>query len=62
METPNLVCGLVFTKIFLEKLVLSSWRHHNKVTATFLKTDVIFAMKTQAVQISYIGLFFDTES
>ena len=58
----------VFQK-FLEKLVhekpnfdIRLLCHHNKVTAAFLKKSVIFTMKSQAVQILYAGLFFDTES
>ena len=30
--------------------------------ALFAKNRVIFAMTSQAVQIFYVGLFFDTES
>ena len=51
--TPNLVCKLVFTKFFSKKLILSSWRHHSDVKAIFSKSDVIFAMMTQAFQILY---------
>ena len=68
IETPNLACGLAVTKFFI-KLVLSWWRHYcgnddvifSKNTA-LSKNDGIFAMTSQEVQISSIGLFFETES
>ena len=42
---------------FLEKLILSWWRHNCDATAIFSKNDVIYVMN-----ILYIDLFFDTES
>ena len=42
IKTPNLACGLVFTKS-LEKIVLSS-SHKCDVTSTFSKNNFIFAM------------------
>ena len=53
MEAPNQVWGLVFTKFFLEKLVLSSECHHSDVTAIFSQNDIIFAMTSQVVEILY---------
>ena len=45
-----------------EKLVLIRWHYHCDVTALFSKNDVIFAKSSQAVEVLYMGLFFDTES
>ena len=59
MGAPNLACGLVFTKLFwkigFELLTPSTWRHGH-----FSKNDVIFTMASQALQVLYKGLFFNT--
>ena len=54
METPKPVFGLVFTKIFQK-----NYYHHGDATAIFLKNDVVRTMTPHAVQILYIGLFFN---